>query len=295
MPDGFTAGYREIDGIKLHYVTGGKGPLVLMVHGFGQTWYEWHQLMPQLSRNFEVVALDLPGLGLSESPKTSFSGQDVSGYVYHFAKSFSPNGKFHLVAHDIGIWNTYPMAARHQADIARAVFMEAPIPDQSIYKFPAFTPEGESLVWHFSFFAAGDQFPERLIAGRETLFFTHFIKEHASNQEAFTPELLDLYVRSYSKPGVLHAAFEYYRALNESARQNAVLKADKLRMPVLAVGGGGHGGLGQSQTDQLKEYAENVEGRVVPDCGHWLPEERPAELNKLVIDFLTRGDTTLRQ
>ena len=77
IPEGFTGAYREIDGVRLHYVTGGAGPLVLLVHGFGQTWYEWHQLMPQLALRFTVVVPDLPGLGLSEPPP-SFAGQDVS-------------------------------------------------------------------------------------------------------------------------------------------------------------------------------------------------------------------------
>ena len=292
VPDGFTGEYREIDGVKLHYVHGGKGPLLLMVHGFGQTWYEWHQLMPLLSKGFEVVALDLPGLGLSDAPKGSYSGQAVSEVIYHFAKSFSPNTKFYLVAHDIGIWNTFPMVVSHQADIVRFVYMEAPIPDQRLYKFPAFTPEGESLVWHFSFFAAGGLLPEKLIAGRELLFFSHFIMEHATNKEAFPPELLERYARSYAKPVSLHAAMEYYRALNESVRQNAVLAATKIKIPAMAIGGGGIGGLGQSEADQVKEYAENVEGHVVPESGHWVPEERPAELNKLVVDFLTKDGTT---
>ncbi len=294
VPEGFTGEYREIDGVKIHYVHGGKGPLLLMVHGFGQAWYEWHQLMPLLSKSFEVVAPDLPGLGLSDAPKSSYSGQAVSEIIYHFAKSFSPDAKFYLVAHDIGIWNTFPMVVTHQADIVRFVYMEAPIPDARLYKFPAFTPEGESLVWHFSFFAAGELLPEKLIAGRELLFFSHFIKEHATNQEAFPPELLERYARSYAKPVSLHAAMEYYRALNESVRQNAVLAATKIKIPAMAIGGGGTGGLGQFEADQLKEYAENVEGHVVPGSGHWLPEERPAELNKLVIDFLTKDGSTPR-
>ena len=288
LPEGFTGHLREIDGVDLHYVSGGQGPLVLLVHGFGQTWYEWHQLMPLLARHFTVVAPDLPGLGLSAPPSTSYTGQDVSVYLHKLATSLSPGAPFHLVAHDIGIWNTYPMAARHQADIARLVYMEAPIPDQRIYGFPAFTPEGESLVWHFSFFAAGNRLAEKLITGQERFFFEHFVRAHAVNQAAFTPELLDLYARSYAKPHSLHAAFEYYRALNETAKGNESLSKTKLKMPVLAIGGGGHGGMGQLQIDQLKEYAENVEGELLLKAGHWLPEECPDELNRLVVNFLTR-------
>lgn len=286
--EGFISGFHEIDGVRLHAVTGGQGPLVMLVHGFAQTWFEWHQLMPLLARRFTVVAPDLPGLGLSEPPKTSYTGQDVSAYLYKLAKSLSPDGRFDLVAHDIGIWNTYPMVVAQQSSIRRLVYMEAPIPDHRLYDFPAFTPEGESLVWHFSFFAADNRLAETLVTGHERVFLEHFIKVHATNKAAFTPALLDLYAASFAKPGSLNASFEYYRALNETARGNAALAPGKLQMPVLAVGGGGHGGMGQFQIDQLRDYAENVEGHVIPGCGHWVPEEAPEALNALVIEFLAR-------
>jgi len=288
VPPGFTSAYQDVDGVRLHYVAGGRGPLVLLVHGFGQTWYEWHRLMPLLARNHTVVVPDLPGLGLSGPPRTSYAGQDVSDTLYKFALSFSSNAKFDLVAHDIGIWNTYPMAVTHQTDIGRVVLMEAPIPDPSIYQYPAFTPEGESLVWHFSFFAARDRLAEALITGKERFFFEHFIRVHATQQAVFTPALLDLYARSYAKPDSLHAAFEYYRALNETERRNVPLTRIKLIMPILAIGGGGHGGFGTAQADQVREYATNVEGLSLPGCGHWLPEECAGPLNQAVVDFLGR-------
>ena len=288
LPDGFTDHYRKVDGVNLHYMQGGQGPVVVLVHGFGQTWYEWHHLMPLLARNHTVVVPDLPGLGLSSPPRSSYAGQDVSDTLYKFAKGFSPKTKFDLVAHDIGIWNTYPMAVLHQADIARIVYMEAPIPDSSIYTYPAFTPEGESLVWHFSFFAAGDRLAETLITGKERFFFEHFIKVHATNKTVFTPELLDLYARSYAKPQSLHAAFEYYRALNETERRNLPLTKTKIAVPILAIGGGGHGGFGTAEADQIKKYATNVQGLSLPGCGHWLPEECADSLNQAVVGFLDR-------
>lgn len=284
-PAGFQSGYREVDGVKLHYVAGGHGPVVLLVHGFGQSWYEWRQLMPLLALHHQVVAIDLPGLGQSAPPK-SYAGQDVTPLIYRFARTFSPDAPFDLVAHDIGIWNTYPMAVAHQPEIRRIVYMEAPIPDRSLYTFPAFTPQGESLVWHFSFFAAGNQLAETLVTGHERFFLEHFIEVHAVNKAAFTPELLDLYGRSYAKPGTLHASFEYYRALNETARRDAPLAATKLSMPILAIGGGGHGGFGEGEAAQIRPYASNVKALSIPDCGHWLPEECPAPVNKAVVDFL---------
>lgn len=213
LPAGFTSSYQTVDGVRLHYVKGGSGPLVYLVHGFGQTWYEWHQLMPELAKNHTVVAVDLPGLGQSDVPH-SYRATDVAPLLYQLAQQFAGGKKFDLVAHDIGIWNTYPLLVKHQDSIRRAIFVEAPIPDESIYQFPAFTPEGESLVWHFSFFAAQGKLAEQLIAGKERLFFEHFIKEHAANKAVFTPALLDMYSKSYAKPHSLNAAFEYYRVLN---------------------------------------------------------------------------------
>jgi len=286
VPAGFKSEFQTIDGVKLHYVKGGSGPLVYMVHGFGQSWYEWHRLMPELAKSHTVVAVDLPGLGESEPLKTSYTGTEVSKYLFALASQLSGNRPFDLVAHDIGIWNTYPMAVAHQSQIRKLVYMEAPIPDKRMYDFPAFSPQGESLVWHFSFFSASNKMAETLIKGHEKFFLTHFIKEHATNKDAFTPELLDLYAKSYAKPHTLTASFEYYRALNKSIAENVDLSKTSLNMPVLAIGGGGHGGMGQFQVDQMKQYATHVEGQVLPNCGHWLPEECFAQLNPLVVKFL---------
>jgi len=285
VPKGFTSGYQVIDGVKLHYVKGGSGPLVYLVHGFGQSWYECHQLMPELAKRFTVVAPDLPGLGQS-APPTSYRATDVAPLLYKLATQFSGGQKFDLVAHDIGIWNTYPMLVQHQDKIRRVVYMEAPIPSDSIYSFPAFTPEGESLVWHFSFFAAKNRLAETLITGKERVFFEHFIKEHATNKDVFTPELLDLYAKSYAKPHSLNAAFEYYRVLNQGVIDNKELSKTKITIPALAIGGGGHGGMGQYQIDLMERFATNVTGKVLPSCGHWLPEECTAALNEAVTSFL---------
>ena len=288
LPAGFTSSYQTVDGVRLHYVKGGSGPLVYLVHGFGQTWYEWHQLMPELAKNHTVVAVDLPGLGQSDVPH-SYRATDVAPLLYQLAQHFAGGKKFDLVAHDIGIWNTYPLLVKHQDSIRRAIFMEAPIPDESIYQFPAFTPEGESLVWHFSFFAAQGQLAEQLIAGKERLFFEHFIKEHAANKAVFTPALLDLYSKSYAKPHSLNAAFEYYRVLNQGVADNKVLSREKIAVPMLAIGGGGHGGLGAYEQQVVSRYASQVTGKVLPGCGHWSPDERPAPLNAAVMEALASG------
>ena len=285
IPKGFKSEYQTIDGVKIHYVKGGNGPLVYLVHGFGQTWYEWHQLMPELAKRYTVVAPDLPGLGQSEVP-TSYRGIDVAKLLYKLAVHNSGGEKFDLVAHDIGIWNTYPMVVEHQDKIRSVVYMEAPIPDEIIYSFPAFTPNGEALVWHFSFFAAENRLAEKLITGNEYIFFEHFIKQHADNKEVFTKELLELYAKSYAKPHSLNAAFEYYRVLTQGVKDNEKLAKTKITIPTMAIGGGGHGGFGKLQAELIRKYATNVTSKVIDGSGHWIPEEAPEALNTTVIDFL---------
>lgn len=282
-PAGFTPAFRNAGGVRFHYLRGGSGPLAVLIHGFGQTWYEWHQLMPLLAKTHTVVAIDLPGLGQSTAP-ASYAGQDVAKQIYTLAKTLSPDRQFDVVAHDIGIWNSYPFAVEHQGDIRRLVFMEAPIPDASIYDWPAFTPQGSSPVWHFSFFALDNQFPEQLLKGKESTFLSYFILHNAVNKTVFTPDLLALYSRSYAKPGILHGAFEYYRALNETVRRNQSLALTKLAMPVLAIGGS-HS-MGQLQGDQTRKYATNVRAEVLEGCGHWLPEECAKTLNPMIAEFL---------
>ncbi|MDN3222217.1 alpha/beta fold hydrolase [Pseudomonas nunensis] len=286
IPDGFTGGYEKVDGVNLHFVRGGKGPLVLLVHGFGQTWYEWNHLMPQLAEHYTVVAVDLPGLGLSDPPQTSYTGVDISEYLHKLAKRLSHDKPFYLVAHDIGIWNSYPMVARYPTDIVKAAFLEATIPDDTLYSLPAFVSTGEAPGWHHSFFAASDQLADAMVKGNERLFLTHFIRHHASNQEVFTDDLVDSYVRSYSKAQTFHSAFEYYRALPRSIVQNQELAKTKVTMPVLAVGGGGNGGFGAQQPENIRRYATNVEAHVLPGCGHWIPEECAPALNPLIKSFL---------
>ncbi|MCG6122965.1 MAG: alpha/beta hydrolase [Microvirga sp.] len=283
-PAGFTPGFRSVDGVNLHYVKGGKGKLVLLVHGYGQTWYEWRYLMPELAKTHTVVAVDLPALGQSGSTK-SYAGQDVAVLLHKFAKSFSPDAPFDLVAHDIGIWNTYPMVVTNQDDVRRLVYMEAPIPDDGLYGWPAFTDKGASLAWHFSFFNLAAPLPETMLAGKERVFLEDFILTRAGNKDAFPPDVLDMYAKSWAKPTSLTASLEYYRALNETARRNKPLADTKLIMPVLAIGGGNS--MGAYQGEQLRKYAVNVQPETIQGCGHWLPEECPTQINSLVVNFLT--------
>lgn len=284
VPSGFTSRDAVVDGTTVHYVVGGHGPFVFLVHGFGSTWYEWRHLMPVLKQDHTVVAIDVPGLGQSSAPRGGYDGQHVSDLLFRFFDAMSPGRKFMLVSHDIGIWLTYPLVVQHQDRISRVAYMEAPIPNHTVYSFPAFTPEGESLVWHFSFFAALGNLPETLVAGHYAFFLEHFIREHATQQAAFDHEFFVRDGEAYAG-APWHSAMQYYRALSTDVIENKRIGKTKIKIPMLLLAGGGHGGFGAFQLKEVQPYVTHVESHVLPGCGHWLPEECPQMVDLRVKQF----------
>ena len=285
IPKGFKSELKTIDGVRLHYVKGGQGPLIFLIHGFGSTWYEWHDLMGKFKKEFKLVAVDLPGLGNSEKPK-SFIAKDVSILLYKLAKMNSDGQKFIIIAHDIGIWCSFPMILQHQEEIKSVIYLEAPILDDDIYTFPSFTKKGESATWHFSFFTAENDLAEKLILGKEKEFLGYFIKKQAINKSVFNKKLINLYTQSYSRPGVLNSSFKYYKYINKNISDNKILLSDmKIKIPILTVGG--DGSMGNFQNNQIKKYATNTNSKIMYKCGHWLPEECSDQLEEVILNFIS--------
>ena len=285
VPAGFASRFKAVNGVGMHYVIGGAGSPVVLLHGYGSTWYEWRRIMPALARHHTVIAPDLPGLGDSGVSPAGYDGATVAGDLYALVGGLT-TAPIDLVAHDIGSWVAYPYAAQHPRAVRRLVLMEAPIPDKSLYTFPAFTAQGEGLGWHFGFLSSRD-IPEELIAGRTRAWLSWFYREHADPTNvaaAFPAATIDEYARHYAVAASLHASVEYYRAMNTDIAQNKAYARTKLPMPVLALGA--DHSLGGFEEQQLRGYATDVRGGVVPNSGHWIPEEQPDDLARRLSAFL---------
>ncbi len=282
---GFTSRFKTINGVHMHYVIGGTGAPVVLLHGYGSTWYEWRDVMPALAQRHTVIVPDLPGLGDSGISTAGYDGATIASDLYRLVQSLTAT-PVDLVAHDIGVWVAYPYAAAHPHAVRRLVLMEAPIPDKSLYTFPAFTPQGEGVGWHFGFFSSR-AIPEELIGDHTRVWLAWFYREHAdpaNYRAAFPPATIDEYTRHYAVPASLHASFEYYRAMNTDIAQNAMSARTKLPMPVLALGA--DHSLGGFEEQQLRGYATDVRGGVVLHSGHWIPEEQPTDLARRLLAFL---------
>ena len=272
----------SVNGIKLHYVIGGHGPPVVLLHGWPETWYAWHKVMPTLARNYTVIAPDLRGLGDSSKPTTGYDGKTVTEDIHQLVTKLGYKTIF-LVGHDIGTQVAYSYAAAHPTEVKKLAVMELTI--------PGFAPPGRPPIWWGIFHQVPDV-PEALVQGKEMIYLPWFYRGLAYNPAAITQADINEYVSHYAAPGGMRAGFEYYRAFPQDAIQNMNYSKTKLTMPVLAMGGGYIPVLGGNITMPsivygMQQLAQNVQGIKVPNSGHFIPEERSDFVIKELDNFFS--------
>ena len=265
------------NGTTLHVRIGGKGPAVVLLHGYGETGDMWAPLAADLARDHTVIVPDLRGMGLSARPAGGYDkktqGQDISGLLDALSIQ-----KTDLVTHDIGNMVGYAFVAQNRARVTRFVLMDAPLPGvgpwEEILKNP--------LLWHFRF---GGPDMERLVAGRERIYLDRFWNEFSAKPERFSEASRVHYAAIYAMPGAMHAGFAQFAAFDQDAIDDkAFLAQGKLTMPVMALGG--EKSFGPMMATVMRFAASDVTQAVVPDSGHWLMEEQPAATVTLVRHFL---------
>ena len=281
----FSHHMASVNGIQMHYVIGGHGDPVVLLHGWPETWYAWHNIMPALAKNYTVIAPDLRGLGDSSKPPSGYDGKTAAEDIHQLVTQLGFKTIF-LVGHDIGTQVAYSYAAAHPAEVKRLAVMELTI--------PGFGPPGRPPIWWGLFHQVPDV-PEALVQGKEMTYLSWFYRGLAYNPSAITQADISEYVSRYSSPGGMHAGFEYYRAFPQDAIDNQNYSKTNLTMPVLALGGGFIPVLGGNITMPsvvygMKMLAENVEGIKVPNTGHFIPEEQPQFVIKQLSNFFGQNN-----
>jgi pimeloyl-ACP methyl ester carboxylesterase len=264
--------YTAVNGIQMHYVIGGKGDPVVLLHGFPQSWYEWRHIMPALAKNYTVIAPDLRGFGDSSKPSTGYDGKTTAEDIYKLTSQLGFN-KILLVAHDVGSQTAYSYATDHPTNVSKLVLMDFP--------FPGFLPAsfGQNGPWWFAFQQVPN-LPESLVQGKEREYISWFFQGLAYNPSAVTDKDIDIYAGHISGPGGVKGAFEHFRAFPMDAEQNKESAMHKITMPVLVLGGDIYPALGGDlpgnfALNSTQALATNVKGVTVPLSGHWIPEEQP--------------------
>lgn len=266
-----------VDGLKLRYLTAGHGPAVVLLHGYTQTSRMWRPIIPQLAEKFLVIAPDLPGIGGSGIPQKGLDMKSAAITIHALVKSLGI-GKASVVGHDIGLMVAYAYAAQFPSETAKLVIMDAFLPGvpgwEAVYNNPN--------LWHFRFH--GDT-PEALVHGRERTYFDYYWNQFAADKDHSLPETdRAAYVAAYSRPGRMHAGWEYFASFPQTARDFAELSRNKLTMPVLAIGG--ERANGQALGEQAKLVATEATVVVLKNTGHWLMEEDFKDTSEALLKFL---------
>ncbi len=268
---------KEVDGLKLHYLSAGHGPNVILLHGYAETSRMWRPLIPRLAEHFTVIAPDLPGIGDSEIPKDGLDMKSAAVRIHDLALALGIE-KARVVGHDIGLMVAYAYAAQFPSETEKLVLMDAFLPGvegwEAIYNNPA--------IWHFRF---NGPTPELLVKGRERIYFEHYWNDFAADKTHSIPEAARaIYTAAYARPGRIRSSWAYFVSFPQAAKDFAQLSQTKLTMPVLSIGGEKANGdaLGQ----QVKLVATNVTVIVLKNTGHWMMEENPKETMDALLKFL---------
>jgi pimeloyl-ACP methyl ester carboxylesterase len=288
-PPHFQHYYANLKDVRLHYVTSGQGKSVVLLHGWPQTWYEWRLVMPLLADQFQLIAPDLRGLGDSSRPLNGYDKKTVAHDVWQLMHDHLKHETFAVVGHDVGAVVAFRLAADHPEAVTHLVLLDVPVIGIETGKLGGLAPAGQLPRWHHLFHLVPD-LPEALTFGRERLYLEWFFNWGTDQAGVFSDADINEYVRAYAQAGAMRAGFNMYRALPQDIADNhATLSTGfKLPMPTLGLGGGGSRGRGDLVVESLRRVATHAEGGSVPDCGHFIPEEKPQALAEQLRKFLAR-------
>jgi pimeloyl-ACP methyl ester carboxylesterase len=280
FPASFHTQMVPTNGTSLYVRVGGKGPAVVLLHGFGFTGDMWAPLAIVLAKDHTVIVPDLRGMGMSAHPDTGYTKKNQAVDIAGVMDALKVQ-KADLVTHDIGNMVGYALAAQYPDRVTRWVVIDAPLPGIGDWDNIVRSP----MLWHFDFRGPDE---ERLVKGRERIYLDRFWNELSGDPKRIDEDTRQHFAALYARPKAMHDAFEQFGALRQDAADNKALlaKGSKITMPVFAIGAEKF--FGKNMADHMQFAASNVTGGVVPNSGHWIMEENPQATIKLVTDFLAK-------
>lgn len=270
-----------------HRARSGEIPIVLL-HGWPQTSRAWRRLLPLLSSQCDVVVPDLPGFGYTSKPESGFDKKTIARRVRDLVQALGLS-RVALAGHDLGGHVAYAYAAQWPEEVSHFIFIESSLPSFGQEEAMDVSKGGS---WHFGFNMAGD-ISEELVRGREYLFVDHFMRREKVglyDSESVSTADIEYYARALARPGALRSSFSYYRTLPIDRVDNRAWGQTLLPMPTLAVGA--EWGYGGASAQTVRRVASDVQEALIERSGHYIPEERPDELARVILDFLAKSHST---
>jgi pimeloyl-ACP methyl ester carboxylesterase len=276
-------GTAEVNGIRMHFLTVGEGPPVVLLHGWPETSLMWRHVLPTLCGRHTLIAPDLRGYGRTDAPPAGYDKRTMAADVRGLMRALG-HERVALVGHDRGARVAHRWALDYPEEVERVAFLDIVPTREVIHRFDATLAGG---FWHWLFHFQPD-LPERLVVGREREYLEFFFERWTWRRSALD-DAVDAYVRAFSRPGRLRAGFEDYRATLTAdlpADEESFTAGRQLQMPVLVLWGA-QGLVGALPVCEIwARYAHDLRAEAVPDCGHFLAEEKPEQVGRLLADFL---------
>lgn len=270
-PQGFTSAMARVHDTNLHYVKGGQGPALILVHGFPEDWTEYRAILTRLGKRFTVVAVDLPGIGKSAPANGGYDAANLAAHLQALAEALKLERPY-VVGHDLGGIVTYAWVRRFADSLSGAMILDVPVPGMAGWD------EAVAGFWHIGFIQAPGHLAERLVSGKQDVFlgFTMDIAK-------FTPQQRAYYFRIYSDPQ-LHAAFEVYRAFPRDAEFNAAQTAPNAVPLVVAAGEASFfAKLVPKFVDGYRAKGmRQVESATIPNASHYVLADNPDAVAELI-------------
>ncbi len=288
MFDGFETRKVEIGAHRLHVLTGGAGPPLLLLHGYPQTHVAWHAVAPRLAERFALVVPDLPGYGDSEGPAPDpanelYSKRAMAAVLLGLMDRLG-HADFLLAGHDRGARVAYRLAFDHPARVRKLASLDT-VPTIEVWE--SLDWQGAIGAFHWPLLGQPAALTETLIGAEPACYFGHLLDSWAGAPDALDPEARARYLAAFAKPSVIAASCADYRAgagvdVEHDLADRAAGR--RLACPLLLLRGARY------QPDPLREiwlrWADEVTETVF-DCGHFIAEEEPAGCAAALIDFFT--------
>jgi pimeloyl-ACP methyl ester carboxylesterase len=276
--------FLTANGVRFHYVTQGRGELVLLLHGFPECWYSWRHQVPSLAAaGYRVVAPDMRGYNLTDKPRGGYNIESLVDDVVAIAHELGEE-RAHVAGHDWGGIVAWQTAWRHPEFVRSLAVLNAPHPT-AFARYVRRSPR-QMLNSTYVLFFQVPRLPERLLTRRGASAIPSAFRRSAVRPDAFTDADLEVFRQAMLRPGAARATLAYYR---QAVRQGpAVLPDSPITVPTLVLWGTGDPILRQESNRALEAWVTDLEFKAIEDCGHWTQQEQPETVNRELLAWLGR-------
>ncbi|MFH7000944.1 alpha/beta fold hydrolase [Flavobacterium bizetiae] len=276
---GFKNNYTTVNGVNLHYVTGGHGKPLVLIPGWPQTWWSYRKIMPILAEKYSLIVIDLRGMGSSGKPLDGYTkknmAKDIQSLIAHLGHK-----KINIAGHDIGAAVAFSYAANFAENTDKLIVLDTPHPDENIYKLPMMPIGNPVFPWWLAFNQV-KLLPEELLEGRYDLLQNYIFDQLLINSEIINDFDRKVYAEAYNNKEAIRSSNGWYQAFTEDIKD--IKKYEKISIPAI--------GIGSPEGAKMlsfffSHYLDNFTIEEIENSGHFIHEEQPAATASLIMNFL---------